>query len=137
MSPNYSFILKGDISEDLLFPVGSLANITEGQWRLAINSLGFTYYENVSSVFVTVSSNYVTGQTINEKQELLSIQTPLSMMLLFGSQNSKKIIGLKNRDYFLITDAQHLLKIRFRKTKTNEPISGITVVAHVFLERIR
>ena len=137
MSALRSCVLRGQLEGPITFPFGLIENIREGTWQIAFSSVSFAYTSNIRSTFLAVSSNYVTGFTVNASKELVSSEVIMNIIHIKGSAGSKGIVGFRQRDFYQVTDPTEDLTIHFVDVQTGRPVTGSEVIVHALLKRVR
>ncbi len=134
-----SVLLKGEIESDIVYPISLIEQVNEGAWEMCITTLGFTYTsEDVVPVsHVAISSNFVLGKSVNDRNEPCGEEAVLNLCI-YGNKKvgAKTIIGMRQQTFFAINNAQQNLKLTLRNAATNERLSGSNVVVQVLLRRI-
>lgn len=138
MSPTKSFILKGALGGDIVYPIGSVLDITEGIWEIGLMSASFVYTQSFERKFFTVSCNMVTNKIVNASKRIETAPTVLNLVVI-GDRPSgyHGIIGFKHMIFFEINNAQQELQFFFDNPETSNKSMGCTVFLHVLLKRVR
>ncbi len=130
-------LLKGSISSDLEYPISVIHNVHEGRWELCISSVAFEYTANTQPAYLELSTNFVMGQFVNSRQEPYSGQAVLNLCLYGGKrQGSTTVIGMKQQTFFAVNNAQQILKLSLKESKSGKYPSGSNVNVLLLLRRV-
>ncbi len=132
-------LLNGNIESDLTYPIGIIEQVNEGQWEISVSSIAFQYTANSPPPVshVTVSCNFVMGKFVNASLEPFVDQAVLNL-LVYGNKpkGMRTIIGLKQREYFSVNNAQQVLRLSLKDSQSGQRLFGSVVTALILLRRI-
>jgi hypothetical protein len=119
-----SVLVSGNIEKPLRYKLCQ-ANpmIRRGVWEMAIASVSFKLTARLSKS-MTLTSNYVQDQSVNDKGALETASSVLAVLSVSGNKNTSKTIGFKARDFFEITVHQDILELNFEDLFTKENVKG-------------
>ncbi len=141
-----SILLKGTVDQTLTYPVGSVVQIFEGEWQLALSTLSFVYDKEdkvnpnpISREILALTTNYVMAEDINERSELVLAPEILSMVQFGGprAHGSKVSIGFKNQNFFCVNHPEQELRLSLKTVDTQKTTKGAAVFVLVLLRRAR
>ncbi len=139
-----SILLKGRIDQTLTYPVGLIAKINEGEWQIALSTISFIYEKEdkqnpkpIPREILAVTTNYIMAEDINERSEVILASEVLSLVQYGGPHNSKRSIGFRNQNFFLINNPQQELRVDLKTVDTNQRTEGAAVFLLLLLRRIR
>ncbi len=132
-----SCVLRGQLDGKLTFPIGLVEDIKDGRWLMCFSTISFSYRKAVPARFLAVSSNFVTGFTVDSSNQLVSVDVTMNIIHVKGNPGTKGIVGFRQRDFFEVNNAQRDLTVRFTDASSGESVSGAEVIVHALLKRER
>ncbi len=138
-----SVLLKGVINQTLTYPLSLVLPIREGEWHISLASVSLQYHSKaqhpapIPRTILKVTSNYVTTQDVNSRNEVIASPAILSVFRIGGEHDACTTIGFRNRDFFTVNSAEPNLKINLQTVNTNEYTTGADVFLLVVLKRVR
>ncbi len=132
----FTLLLIGPINKPLEFQVLRLYNVNEGEWEIAIASASIIYDVKIPRTLASISCNYVRGQSINEKNEVVATRQILGITTIGRAAGEKHTISFK-RDYFIINRPDPILSVYIENLEGSEQFSGATVYLYMYLRRRR
>ena len=104
---SFTVLLDGPVVSELTYNIGLLDDLFEGQWELAVSSVGFNYTRVTSPSVLKIQCNCVTGKFVDARSQLYTAKSILNIAIFGGKAiGTKIVIGMKQRDYFVINTPQ-------------------------------
>ncbi len=132
-------VLQGDIGSEIKFAIGQVENILDGEWHIAISSLSLRYGPSkVNRSLVSISTNFVTQNSINSDGDIVLEEAPLGITTYGGnSENQVVTLGFRNRDFLYVNKAQQNLCINIKNAEDGSRMTGAKAIVLLCLKRVR
>ncbi len=126
-----SILVKGPVDKTLTYKLCHCdPSVKRGLWEIAISSVSF-YFTSDTNKLVRLSSNYVLGQEANEKGEIVTVSSTLSVVLCSGKKGTRTSLQLPSQNFFEINALHDVLELDFTNAYSGKSIKGAN--AYVFL----
>ncbi len=121
----FTVLLEGPVGTPLTYNIGLLDDLFEGQWELAVSSVGFNYTGVTSPSVLKIQCNCVTGKFVDARSQLYTAESVLNIAIFGGKAvGTKIVIGMKQRDFFGINTPQQILRVSLIDVETNTFVNG-------------
>ncbi len=132
-----SVLLQGNIDKSLKIPISTIEpDILSGKWQIAISSIAVTFNSDIDSTFLSVSSNFIIGKSVNAEEQLILSPTTLYMFHCGGKKGDKKMFSPASKEYFEVTNASSSIEFYFKNIENNNSVTGAKCFLLVYIRRI-
>ena len=130
-----SFLIKGTLKEAAKFKIcDALPGIKTGIWEICLSSIAFYYKKSMNNI-VSVSTNFIQSDDINESGQTITKQAILASVHCSGKKGTKQLIGFKQRDFFEINCVQNFIQIDFKDLDTEKTVDGAKVYILILVRK--
>ena len=122
---SFTALLQGPVNGELTYNIGLLDDLFEGQWELAVSSVGFHYTGATTPSILKLQCNCVSGKFVDANKQLYTAESVLNIAIFGGKAiGTKIVIGMKQRDYFAVNTPQQILRFSFKDVETDTFVTG-------------
>ena len=116
-------LLKGPMEETLTYKL-CLADpsLRQGTWEMGLTICSYEVKEGVVNNIVTVSSNYVREQQVNENGDRVLAPSVLATFACSGTKGKKYAMGFRPETFLEVTTVEEVLELYIRDINTGMPI---------------